>query len=103
MGGVGTLKYAFKYPHLFCAAAAQQPAMVCGEDATVLPLEIDQMARSAEQNIATYGGATLAETDPEFFRQYVSPIAMCLDNAHAIRESGIKIYLDVGDQDFLGL
>ena len=103
MGGLGTLKYAFKYPHLFAGAAAQQPAMVCGDDATVLPLEIDQMATNSEDNIETYGAATMAETDRDFFRGFISPIAMCLDNATAIRESGVKIYLDVGDRDFLGL
>ena len=103
MGGLGTLKYAFKYPHLFAGAAAQQPAMVCGDDATVLPLEIDQMATNSEDNIETYGAATMAETDRDFFRGFISPIAMCLDHAAAIRESGVKIYLDVGDRDFLGL
>ena len=56
MGGLGTLKYAFKYPHLFAGAAAQQPAMVCGDDATVLPLEIDQMATNSEDNIETWSG-----------------------------------------------
>ena len=61
MGGLGTLKYAFKYPHLFAGAAAQQPAMVCGDDATVLPLEIDQMATNSEDNIETYGAATMAD------------------------------------------
>ena len=103
MGGLGTLKYAFKYPHHFAGAAAQQPAMVCGDDATVLPLEIDQMATNSEDNIETYGAATMAETDRDFFRGFISPIAMCLDNAAAIRESGVKIFLDVGDRDFLGL
>lgn len=102
MGGLGALKFAFKHPRLFAAAAAQQPASVCGTDPRALPWN-DQMGHHLGGAEATYGAKLGAEIDPGFFRSFVSPVAMCEDNAAEIRASGIKLYIDVGDQDFLNL
>merc|ERR1712072_1466717 len=46
-----------------------------------------------------FGAETVDAIDPEWFRKKVSPIAMAIDNADEIRDSGLELYLDVGDQD----
>jgi len=101
MGGLGTLKFAFKYPRLFAGAAAQQPSMICGADGRELPW--NDLLAATGFDAATYGATEPPGVDVTFFRRFVSPVAMCEDNAAEIRASGIKIYLDVGDQDFFNL
>jgi len=106
MGGQGVLRYAFKYPRSFAAAAAQQAAIPCGLEPKDLPVEnqigwfryrkfADHDARDEKK----FGAETMDAIDPEWFRKKVSPIAMAIDNADEIRDSGLELYLDVGDQD----
>lgn len=107
MGGLGTLKISLKHPRLFAAVAAAQPAMFHAADAKDV-LATDGMVAlmglsDGVGNIAMYGAEDIVHADPAFFRKYVSPIANCIDNAGEIRASGMKIYLDVGDEDAIHL
>mmetsp|Transcript_12279 Transcript_12279/g.14045 ORF Transcript_12279/g.14045 Transcript_12279/m.14045 type:complete len:388 (+) Transcript_12279:114-1277(+) len=111
MGGLGALKFAFQHPHLFAAIVAQQPAMPTGVSGADLPyndkLDIGGPAglpmQSDHSLVTMYGAQTFATTDSDFFRKNVSPIAMAIDNAENIRKSKVKLYIDVGDEDFLNL
>lgn len=111
MGGLGVLKYAFKHSPHFAAAAAQQPAMPCGDDGTQLPLD-DTMnfgsfrslswsptSETLAENRRLYGAERATDTNPAFFREHISPIAMAIDHQDEIRASGLRIFLDCGDQD----
>merc|ERR1740121_2202779 len=79
--------------------------MVCGEDPRDVMPGWDQMAESENEAhmLSVYGAARWADVDPAFFRASVSPIAMAVDNVAAIRESGIQIFIDAGDEDYYDL
>lgn len=107
MGGVGVLMYAFKYPRSFAAAAAQQPAIPCGVDPKELPVE-NQIGWARHRKFADhdaiegfrkFGAESNDAIDPAWFRGKISPIAMAIDNADEIRDSGLELFLDAGDQD----
>lgn len=111
MGGIGVLKYAFKHPAHFAAAAAQQPAIPCAEEgAQVQPWDLmggrTSAGSTAEQradNVRKFGAECAADSDPAFYREHTSPIAMAADHADEIRLSGLRIFIDAGDQDCFAL
>ena len=86
MGGYGALKSAFRSPERFVAVGAMEPSVE--PTLTSLP--------SHKRNTWTRGPApALGVAD--------NPARLAHDNAAAIRESGLAIYLEVGDEDYLNL
>jgi len=95
MGGYGSLKIAFKRPELFGAVAALQPMMEPGFRAT----------DAGERNHIHFAGGGPEELigarrDAALFEAN-QPAARARDNARAIREHGLAIYLEAGDADVL--
>ena len=97
MGGYGTLKIALKNPTRFRAIAAQEPAIE--PSLTRLPDHgRNSWYRMPPMEEAVWGSpvdAALWASD--------NPAAIADRNADAIRSSGIEIYLEVGDKDYINL
>jgi len=86
MGGYGALKSAFRTPERFLAVGAMEPAV----EPTLKTLP------NFTRNSWSRGPAkSLSPSD--------KPARIAHDNAEAIRESGLEIYLEVGDEDFINL
>ena len=86
MGGYGALKSAFRSPGRYVAVAAMEPSVE--PTLTALP--------NHTRNTWHRGpAAALGPAD--------NPARQAHDNAAAIRASGLAIYLEVGDEDFLNL
>lgn len=86
MGGYGALKSAFRSPDRFVAVGAMEPSVE--PTLTSLP--------NHKRNTWTRGPApSLSVAD--------NPARLAHDNAAAIRASGLAIYLEVGDEDYLNL
>ena len=86
MGGYGALKSAFRSPESYVAVAAMEPSVE--PTLTALP--------NHTRNTWHRGpAAALGPAD--------NPARQAHDNAAAIRASGLAIYLEVGDEDFLNL
>jgi S-formylglutathione hydrolase len=86
MGGYGALKSAFRTPERFLAVGAMEPSIE--PTLTTLP--------NFTRNSWSRGPAeSLAPSD--------KPARIAHDNAAAIRDSGLEIYLEVGDEDFINL
>jgi S-formylglutathione hydrolase len=97
MGGMGSLRMAFKHPDRFGAVAALEP----GIDPV---LEWDEMRpkhrfwRDDELMERAYG----KPIDEEFYAKN-NPAWIAAHNADAIRASGLKILVEAGDQDMYWL
>jgi S-formylglutathione hydrolase len=95
MGGYGSLKMAFQRPELFGAVAALQPMMEPGFRVT------DSGARN---HLHFVGGGPEEligpRRDPALFEAN-QPAVRARDNARAIREHDLAIYLEAGDSDSL--
>ncbi len=93
MGGLGSLRLAFKYPDRFEALAALEP----GIDPALKWKDVKPRNRF-------YRGDALMETifgkpfDGAYWEAN-NPASICVANADKIRASGLEIYIDVGDQD----
>lgn len=86
MGGYGALKSAFRNPTRFLAVGAMEPSIE--PTLTELP--------NLTRNTWTRGPApSLQPTD--------KPARQAHDNADAIRNSGLNIYIECGDEDYLNL
>lgn len=97
MGGLGSLKLAFRHPERYAAVAAMEPAVEPGFDvATLTPRNL--FYRNLDKDREIYGdpidGAHWAANNPA---------SLVVEQAAAIRDSGIKIYIEVGDEDELNL
>lgn len=95
MGGYGSLKIAFKHPETFGAVAALQPITEPGFRAT----------DAGERNHLYFIGGGPEELvgpkrNPALFEAN-NPAVRARDNARAIREHGLAIYLESGDADVL--
>lgn len=97
MGGHGTLKIAFARPDEFLAIAALEPAIEPGFTRDQSPPRSWLYATEGvnEQMLGDDADPTLFEAN--------SPAARLKRNAEAIRDSGMAIYLEVGDHDALNL
>jgi S-formylglutathione hydrolase len=95
MGGYGALKIAFARPKQFAAVAAMQPILEPAfKDADVgLRNRIHHASGGPKELIGPQRDAAIVEAN--------NPVNRARSNAHAIRGSGLAIYLDVGDQDFV--
>jgi S-formylglutathione hydrolase len=94
-GGYGALKLAFARPHLFTAIAAMQPMLEPGlRESDVGPRNrLHHSAGGPPQLIGPARNASLWESN--------NPANRARANAQQIRDSGIAIYIDAGDHDFL--
>lgn len=97
MGGMGSLRMAFKHPKKFAAVAALEP----GIEPVFTWHEVQRKHRfwRADRLMhAAYG-------DPVDANYWAAnnPAAIVRDNAQAIRDSGLKIYLECGDEDMFWL
>jgi enterochelin esterase-like enzyme len=113
--GIGSLRFGFKFPHYFAAISAQQaslPFAISPKDigsadwnsfgcglAKEMTKKDDPAVLDAAA-MASFGATKITDIDPQFWRECVSPLAMVTEYADKIRESGMKIFLDVGDTDF---
>jgi len=94
-GGYGALKLAFTHPHLFTAAAAMQPMLEPGlREADIGPRNrLHHSAGGPPQLIGPTRDPSLWESN--------NPANRARANAQQLRDSGLAIYLEAGDQDFL--
>ena len=94
-GGYGALKLAFTRPHLFAAVAAMQPMIEPGlRESDVGPR--NRLHHSAGGPPQLIGPAR----DPALWESN-NPANRARANAQQIRDSGLAIYLETGDRDFL--
>ncbi|MCA9028132.1 MAG: prolyl oligopeptidase family serine peptidase [Planctomycetaceae bacterium] len=95
-GGQGVLRVALKHPELFIAAASMAPGFT-----PVLKLE--------DWDIRYFGDDVLADNARRFgepvdhtFWRSTHPPTMVIDNAARLRESGLQLLIEVGDEDANG-
>ena len=97
MGGTGSLRLAFKHPHLFGAVAALapgiQPALAFSD---IDPEDLFWKAIESRGNF--YG----APPDPDFWRRN-HPTAIAADAPERLRDPALAIYLECGDEDSFGM
>jgi S-formylglutathione hydrolase len=94
-GGYGALKLAFSRPELFAAVAAMQPMLEPGRrEGDVGPRNrLHHAAGGPPQLIGPGRDGAVWESN--------HPACLVRANAERVRESGLAIYLEAGDQDFL--
>ncbi len=93
MGGMGSLRMAFRYPDRFGAVAALEPGIepiLRYEDMRTK----HRFWRSDKLMEQAYG----SPVDPEYWAAN-NPATMVMNNTAAIRKSGLQIYLEAGDED----
>ena len=93
MGGFGSLRLGFKYPETFGALAAMEPGAWPGLTWDAVP---DRNKIRTPGRIAALFGDPF---DPERFQQE-NPASIVQDAPERLRDSAI--YIEVGDEDFLG-
>jgi S-formylglutathione hydrolase len=97
MGGMGSLRLAFKYPDRFGAVAALEPAIepVFAYD------EIEPMDRTnrAEE---VYGEIFGDPVDRDYW-QANHPPYIARESVQTLIDSGLQIYIEVGDEDRFNL
>lgn len=95
MGGYGALKIAFARPNQFAAVAAIQPLLEPGyRDAEI-------GARNRLHHAVGGPRELLGENRDAALFESNNPANRARSNAQSIRDSGLAIYLEVGDEDFL--
>ena len=95
-GGQGTLRIALRHPELFVAAAAMEPGFPPVLTAEELPFltDIDNPPPAAA---ARFGNPF----DVEYWRS-THPPTMVIDHADRLRESGLQLLIEAGDEDANG-
>jgi S-formylglutathione hydrolase len=95
MGGYGALKVAFAHPEKFAAVAAMNPMIEPG-------LRDAEIGARNKIHHSTGGPPDLigAARDPELFAAH-NPANRAIANADRIRASGLAIYIEAGDHDFV--
>jgi S-formylglutathione hydrolase len=96
MGGLGSLRIAFKHPELFAAVAAMEPAIYPA-------LKWKDVAPESLYETKVAIGWTYGQPVDEGYWQANNPASIAAARADAVRSSGLEIYLEVGDEDELGL
>jgi S-formylglutathione hydrolase len=94
-GGYGALKLAFARPHIFAAAAAVHPMLEPGlRESDVGPRNrLHHSAGGPPQLIGPTRNPSLWESN--------NPANRARANAQQLRDSGLAIYIEAGDRDFL--
>lgn len=93
MGGVGSLRMGFRYPEKFLAIVAQEP----GIDPILHWKDLQPKNRFWRED-STLEAAFGKPVDPEFWEAN-NPAAIAKANSKRLIDSGLQIYLDVGDHD----
>ncbi|MGD1091492.1 MAG: alpha/beta hydrolase-fold protein [Bryobacteraceae bacterium] len=95
MGGYGALKLAFARPDQFCAVAAIQPILEPGlrDEQIGARNRIHHASGGPPELIGPARDAKVVEAN--------NPANRAQANAEAIRESGLAIYFEAGDEDFV--
>jgi S-formylglutathione hydrolase len=95
IGGYGALKTAFAHPDLFGVVAAMQPMLEPGLNESDIGARnrLHHLAGGPPQLVGANRNAALFESN--------NPANRARANASMIRESGIAIYIDAADEDFL--
>ncbi len=94
-GGYGALKSAFAHPHLFAAVAAMQPMLEPGLH------ESDAGARNRLHHSAGGPPQLIGSARDPLIWESNNPANRARTNAQQIRDSGLPIYIDAADHDFL--
>ena len=113
MGGFGVLHLGFSHPDTWGAIAACEPAIDAAFEASNLTLRsfrrafesAAQLDQNVDRHIGKFGpgeSGLVADWDSAYFRAH-NPVAMAHDRSEMIRASGMKILIEVGDQDNLML
>lgn len=95
MGGYGALRFAFKYPQMFAAVAAEMPALYEKFPRRLIPYFEMSRRNAAEQS-------PFGHPFDEAFWINNTPFTLARENAAGIRALKLKIYFDVGSQDDYG-
>jgi S-formylglutathione hydrolase len=97
MGGVGSLRLAFKHPEVFAAVAALapgiQPVLDFGE------LDLRELFWQKPESLQWALGAPV---DHALWRAN-NPTSIAHDDPGRLRDSGLAVYLECGDQDSFGI
>jgi len=97
MGGMGTLRIGFKNPSKFGVLLAFEPAIEPAFEWKDVKTK-DKFYRSREVMETIFG----SPFDEEYWKMN-NPIYIARENADNIQKSDIKIYIEVGTEDMLGL
>jgi S-formylglutathione hydrolase len=97
MGGLGTLRFGFKYPSMFKLMVAFEPGIEPALEWDEIRVE-DRFYRDDKFMESLFG----SPIDKEYWKNN-NPASILLENVEKIKNSGIKIYLEVGTEDMLGL
>ncbi len=95
-GGQGVLRVAFRHPTMFVAAAAMAPGFPA-----VLTLEDWDISYFSDEVMADHTRRFGDPVDREFWRS-THPPTMVIDNPAKLRESGLQLLIEVGDEDANG-
>lgn len=93
MGGMGSLRIAFRYPQRFGAVAALEPGIE-----PILAWDEMRPKHRFWRSDALLERAYGKPVDPEFWAAN-NPASMAVAGADAIRRSGLQIYFEAGDED----
>ncbi len=97
MGGYGTLKIAFKHPERFLAIAPMEPAIEPSLE------RMPYNKRNTWYRIPQIEQLLWGNPVDEEAWLADNPATVAARNADAIRASGLEIYLEVGDKDYINL
>ena len=97
MGGMGSLRLAFKHPEVFGAVAALEPAIAPIHDWNDMRPK-HRFWRADELMESIYG----KPVDREYWNAN-NPATIARQQGAALRESGLRIFLEAGDEDMLWL
>ena len=95
-GGQGVLRIAFRHPDMFIAPASMAPGFP-----PVLKLEDWDISYFSDEVLANNARRFGEPVDPKFWRA-THPPTMVIDNAAKLRESGLQMMIEVGDEDANG-
>ena len=93
MGGMGSLRLAFKYPETFGAVASMEPGIEPIDDWNDMRPK-HRFWRADDLMEMIYG----SPVDREYWNAN-NPATIAQARADAIRESGLRIFLEAGDED----
>lgn len=93
MGGYGALRFAFKYPQMFAAVAAEMPALYEKFPQRLIPYF--EMSRRGAAEVSPFG-----KPFDEAFWEHNTPFALARQNAARLHT--LPIYFDCGDRDDYG-
>ncbi len=95
-GGQGTLRIALRHPELFVAAAAMEPGFP-----PVLEFDDWDISRFGPNAMHLVHARLGDPVDKKFWRA-IHPPTLVIDNAKRLRDSGLQLLLEAGDEDANG-